>query len=72
MVWKNGILGKVAEKGLNRVEFALLMEWSAPTLRNKLNSKTDLTLKEIEKMCSILDIKDKDKYFFCPQYSKME
>lgn len=64
MIWKMGIIGKIAENGYTKTSFAEALGISRATLVKKLNNSVDFTASEIQKVSILLDIKDKDKYFF--------
>lgn len=54
--------GKVAEKGLTQRELAKKMDYSKNTVNAILTGKKSPTLREVEKLCLILDINsDEDK-----------
>ena len=60
--------GKIKEKLKNEYVLAKKMRCSRATISKKLNSETDFTQDEIEKLCHILDIDRKviPSYFFTP------
>lgn len=55
---------KIVEKGLTYAKVAELLNISYQSLCYKINNKVEFKASEIEKLCEILDIDDKDAYFF--------
>ena len=55
---------KIVESGKTYRELAKELHISETSLRNKVNNKAFFRLREIVELCKILDITDKDTYFF--------
>lgn len=72
MAWSEGILGKMREKRITQEEMASFMGISRPTLMKKINNEAEFTVRDIIKICDILKISDKEKYFFNHKCSKLE
>lgn len=64
MIWKMGIVGKIAENGYNKTTFSRVLGVSRATLNKKLDGKVEFTATEIQKIANILNIENKDHYFF--------
>ncbi len=60
---------RIIEMGYTYIVLAKELGISYQTLCNKINNKLEFKASEIEKLCVILKISDKDKYFFCLQNS---
>lgn len=60
----NLLRGKIAEKGYTQREIAGLIGISYQSFSDKINNKSNFKVSEIIKLCDILDISDKDRYFF--------
>ena len=62
----NKLLGRMIECGYNRSSFSKAMNFSRPTLNNKLNNHTEFLASEIKKACEVLKIDTKEipEYFF--------
>lgn len=60
----NLLKGKIKEKGLNQTEIAQLIGISHAAFNYKINNNGSFSVDEIMKICEILNIKDKDAYFF--------
>lgn len=56
---------RIIEMGYTYVTLARMLGISYQTLCYKINNKLEFKASEIEKLCDILSISDKDKYFFC-------
>lgn len=65
MTATNLIKAKMQEHKLTNAQIAKLLEISAQSFSYKLNNKVEFKASEIVKLCEILDIKDKEAYFFC-------
>ena len=67
MVNTNKIRGKIMEKGMTIGKTAELIGVSPSTLGRKLKNHADMTLGEVEKLCSVLDIPREQilSVFFC-------
>lgn len=55
---------KIVEKGYTQTELANLLKISSVSMNYKINNKRMFNVDEIVKLCSILEITNKDKYFF--------
>ncbi|MDR1831577.1 MAG: DUF739 family protein [Fusobacteriaceae bacterium] len=64
--------GRITEKAGNRKNLCAMFPMAHSTLWNRLNNKAYFTQSEIERMCEILEISDKDikEYFFSKQSSE--
>lgn len=62
------LLGKMRECGFTQETLANAIGINPGTLNNKLNSKAYFTAKEIDKICEVLSIPNKEigLYFFTP------
>ena len=70
MTDSNKLREKIYEKGMTQREVAEKIGISFQSLSYKMNNKIEFRASEMEKLCKILDIKDKDSYFFCSQISQ--
>lgn len=61
---------RIIEMGLTQEQIAKILNISYQTLSYKINNKTDFKASEIQTLCEILKITDKDKYFFCSENSQ--
>lgn len=61
---------RIIEMGLTQEQIAKILNISYQTLSYKINNKTDFKASEIQTLCEILNITDKDKYFFCSENSQ--
>ena len=61
----NLLRAKIVEKGFTQSKIARLIGISYQSFSNKINNKADFKASEIQAVCDILSIKEKDKYFFC-------
>ena len=61
--------GKIREVFSTQKAFAEAMDMNAATVSGKLNGKSDWSMAEMEKACSLLEISMMDMhfYFFCPK-----
>lgn len=57
--------GKILEKGYTYQDIAKRLNISYQSFSNKVNNKTEFKASEILIICDMLDIADKDGYFFC-------
>lgn len=64
MVNTNKLKGLFAEHGLTQGEVADYLGITAITLRRKLKDSS-FDVKQAEKLCQLLDIKDPSTVFFC-------
>ena len=60
----NLLRGRIAEKGYTQKEVAQMIGITYQSFSDKINNKSNFKVSEIIKMCAILDIGDKDRYFF--------
>ena len=60
----NLLKGKIREKGYTQSEIASQLSISHTSMNYKINNKRMFTVGEIAKLCRILEISDKDIYFF--------
>lgn len=68
----NKLLGKIVEKYETNKNFALALGISERTLSLKLSSKVDFKQTEIEKICKLLGIPEKEiqNYFFVKEVQR--
>lgn len=57
--------GKIFENGFTYEQLASKLGISYQAFSNKVNNKSEFKASEIQTLCEILDINDKDIYFFC-------
>ena len=60
----NLLRGRIAEKGYTQGNVAKIIGLSRQAFSTKINNKRNFTVTEIIKLCDLLDIADKDRYFF--------
>lgn len=60
---------KIIEHGLTQSGVAEKLGISYQTFSYKVNNKTAFKANEIEALCEILKIAEKDAYFFCSAFS---
>ena len=60
----NKLKGRIVEFGYTQSELAEKLGLSATGFNNKLNGRTEFTASEISELSSILEIGNKDEYFF--------
>ena len=60
----NLLKGKIKEHGLSQKEVACALNLSQQALNQKINNKREFTVREIFAISKLLEIKDKDAYFF--------
>lgn len=60
----NLLRGMIATKGYTQKEIADIIGISRQSFSDKLNNKSTFKVSEIIKLCEVLDITDKDRYFF--------
>lgn len=60
----NLLKSEIIKKGMTLTEFASSLGISATSFSYKLNNKRCFTVNEILKICELLEIRDKDEYFF--------
>ncbi len=61
---------KLTEMGFTQSQIAEKLGISYQSLCYKINNKIEFKASEIQKLCEILEIKNKDEYFFCNQNSQ--
>lgn len=61
---RNLLRGRIAEKGYTQREVAKMIGITYQSFSEKINNKSNFKVSEIIKLCNILDISDKDSYFF--------
>ena len=60
----NLLKSEITKSGLTLAEFASLLGISATSFSYKLHNKRNFTVNEIIRICELLNIQDKDAYFF--------
>ncbi len=70
MTATNKLKAKLIECGFTQTAIARMLKISYQTFNNKLNNKVELKASEIDALCEILGIEDKDAYFFCDANSQ--
>lgn len=62
----NKLKGRITEKGYTLSSFADALGISRPSLRKRINGKTDFKVSEIEDVCKLLSISQNEmcSYFF--------
>lgn len=70
MTATNKLKAKLSEYGFTQAEIATKLKLSYQTFNAKLNNKSEFKASEIELLCSILKIADKNEYFFCNSNSQ--
>lgn len=60
----NKLKGRLRENGMSQKDLANLMGLSVNTMNSKLNGKREFKVSEIDRICNILEIQDKELYFF--------
>lgn len=70
MTATNKLKAKLSEYNLTQSEIADMLKISMQSFSYKLNNKVEFKASEIKALCSILDITDKDAYFFCDDISQ--
>lgn len=71
MTASNKLKAKLFENNLTQSEVAKQLGMSAQTFNYKLNNRIEFKASEIERLCKLLNITDKDSYFFCESYSQI-
>lgn len=66
----NKLKAKLSEYCLTNEKIADMLGISTPSFSYKLNNKVEFKASEIKALCKILNITDKDAYFFCDQISQ--
>ena len=70
MTATNKLKSKLIECGFTQTTIARMLNISYQAFNNKLNNKLDFKASEIDALCEILGIEDKDAYFFCGSNSQ--
>lgn len=65
MTATNLLKAKLIEMGYRQDEVADILHISAQSFSYKLNNKREFKASEIDTLCSVLEIQNKDAYFFC-------
>ena len=65
MTATNKLRALLVESGYTQSEIAEKLGISYQSFSYKINNKAEFKVSEIELLCRLLHIKDKDKYFFC-------
>lgn len=60
----NRLKAKIIESGLTQAKVAKMLGISCQSLSYKINNRVDFKATEINRLCKILNISDKDDYFF--------
>ena len=60
----NLLKGAIKSKGLTQIETAKLIGISMASLNYKINNRREFTASEIAKLVDLLEIDNKDRYFF--------
>lgn len=66
----NEIRSLIAKFGLTQADVAKALGISCQSFSYKLNNKVEFKASEIEALCDLLSIGDKDFYFFCSAISQ--
>lgn len=66
----NKLKACIIEKGFTQSQIANFLGISFQSFSYKLNNKVEFKASEIQKLCSILNIQNKDIYFFCEPISQ--
>lgn len=66
----NKLKARLLEKGLTQSEIADKLKISYQSFNYKLHNINEFKASEIKKLCEILDISNKDAYFFCEENSQ--
>lgn len=70
MTATNKLKAKLSECCLTNEKVADKLGISATSFSYKLNNKVEFKASEINELCKILNITDKDAYFFCDSISQ--
>lgn len=68
----NLLKGAIRAKGLTQQETAVIMGISTVSLNYKINNRREFTASEISKLVDLLEINNKDEYFFAQDVAKMD
>lgn len=60
----NLLRGRIAEMGYTQKEVAKMIGITHQSFSDKINNKSHFKVSEIIKLCDVLEISDKDRYFF--------
>lgn len=66
----NRVKAKMTEFGLTQVDVAKRLGISKQAFSSKLHNKREFKASEIESLCRLLAISDKNSYFFCEHDSQ--
>ena len=66
----NLLKAKLIEMGYRQEDIADILNISSQSFSYKLNNKREFKASEIEALCSVLKIQNKDAYFFCSANSQ--
>ena len=61
----NLLKAKLIEMGYRQEDIADILNISSQSFSYKLNNKREFKASEIDTLCSVLKIQNKDAYFFC-------
>lgn len=61
----NLLRGKIIEKGYTQASIAKAIGITYQSFSKKINNLVPFKVSEIVRLCELLDIRDKDAYFFC-------
>lgn len=64
MTNSNKLRAKIRENGLTQGEVAKMIGISSQSLSYKINNKIEFRASEMKRLCNLLNITDKDSYFF--------
>ena len=67
----NLLKAKMIEKGYTIDSLSKIIGISSTSLSYKINNKRQFTVKEIYNLCLVLDVSNKDIYFFNAKVAKM-
>lgn len=70
MTATNLLKAKIKECGFTQAKVADLLGLSYQSFSYKLNNRVDFKASEIETLCTVLNIHNKDSYFFCSLISQ--
>ncbi len=61
---------RIIEKGFTQEQIAAKLGISYQAFSYKINNKNEFKVSEIQKLCELLSITNKDDYFFCQTNSQ--
>ncbi len=70
MTATNLLKAKLIEMGYRQEDIADILNISSQSFSYKLNNKREFKASEIDTLCSVLKIQNKDAYFFCRTNSR--